>query len=251
MTMGDYGNASYQCVPGQESPYPDVPPTLTENFTSPPVHIYEDWEIGLMVTAYTIAMAMAIIGNIVVIMTVVLNVRMRTSTNIYLVNLAISDLIVGTCNMWIQLVSNITPSWVLGAFACVAFSFTQICSLTASSLFMMVIACERFVAILYPLKARFSKPHQHAIVMVSVWLVAILVAIPNILVRQLNELIWADFHQIWCTEEWRRYGRLNSNGTCEYYYPQRQLYYTLQVLVMYFVPVIVMVVLLFHRARVV
>lgn len=115
-------------------------------------------------------------------------------------------------------------------------------SLTASVLYMAVIAGERFLAIVLPLKVRLSKPYQHAIIMAVVWSVAAAVAVPNILVRQMNALVWKDFYEVWCYEKWPRYASENQGNStaCLYDYPGRQLYYNLQVVVMYFVPIVVM-----------
>jgi len=61
---------------------------------------------------------------------------------------------------------------------------------------MAVIACERYVAIVHPMRARLSKPHQHLLVMLAVWAVALSVSLPNIFVRTTKELQWADYYQV-------------------------------------------------------
>lgn len=234
------------CVPGEKVPYPESPPpTITQNISYPfPIEVYPSWEVGLKSSTYAVAMVMAVFGNLLVIATVSFNRGMRNSTNYYLLNLAISDLMVGALNMWMHLVINITSQWPFDDVICKAFPFLQIMSLTASVLYMAVIAGERFLAIVFPLKARLSKPCQHAIVMLLVWGVAAAVAVPNILVRQLNQLFWKDFYEVWCYEKWPRYASENQGNSteCLYDYPGRQLYYNLQVVVMYLVPIVVMTV---------
>lgn len=115
------------CVPGEKVPYPESPPsTITQNISYPfPIEVYPTWEVGLKASSYAVAMVMAIFGNLLVIATVIFNRGMRNSTNFYLLNLAISDLMVGVLNMWMHLVSNITSQWPFDEAICKAFPFLQ------------------------------------------------------------------------------------------------------------------------------
>ncbi len=118
-------------------------------------------------------------------------------------------------------------------------------ALTASTGFLTVIAGERFFATVFPVKAKFSKTYKHIIIIVSTWVVAIAIAIPNLFVRKLMVIRWADRNQAWCDELWPRYIKGPNPGgpsLCTFYYPERQAYYTIQVVLMYFVPVAVMTV---------
>ena len=103
--------------------------------------------------------------------------------------------------------------------------------LTASVLFMAVIAGERFFAIVFPLKARLTRPYQHVVVVVVTWTAAVLVALPELFVREMYQLFWLDHHEVWCSEEWPKYARMDqaNSSHCLYDYPQRQIYYTFQV----------------------
>jgi|SRR6218665_2103407 len=82
-------------------------------------------ETGLKVTFTAALMSVALLGNMSVIVTVARNRRMRTATNYFIVNLAVSDLMVSLSCTWVSLVDNLTEGWVLGAFFCVFNSFAQ------------------------------------------------------------------------------------------------------------------------------
>lgn len=82
-------------------------------------------ETGLKVTFTAALMSVALLGNMSVIVTVAKNRRMRTATNYFIVNLAVSDLMVSLSCTWVSLVDNLTEGWVLGAFFCVFNSFAQ------------------------------------------------------------------------------------------------------------------------------
>lgn len=74
---------------------------------------------------YGLIILLALIGNIVVILVVARNKRMHTPTNYFIVNLAVSDILVTSMCTWVHLVHDVTEGWVLGAFFCKINSFAQ------------------------------------------------------------------------------------------------------------------------------
>ena len=66
------------------------------------------WEVATKITINVLIMAVAIIGNLAVVIVVVRNKRMQTTTNYYLVNLAISDLMVTLSCTWVHMVDDLT-----------------------------------------------------------------------------------------------------------------------------------------------
>ena len=94
-------------------PYPFEPET------------YPVWELTLKITSYVIAMLLGIVGNALVVIVVTWNKRMRSLTNVYICNLAVSDLIVCGWCMWIHLGKNITAEWPFGEFFCKVSVFIQ------------------------------------------------------------------------------------------------------------------------------
>jgi hypothetical protein len=120
----------------------------------------------------------------------------------------------------------------------------EVMALTASTGCMTVIAGERFFATVCPMQAKFSMAYKHMIIVSIVWLIAIAVAVPMLLVRDMALLIWQDRDMKWCEEVWPRYiagveTDENSAALCAFDFPERRAYYTVQVVVMYFVPVAV------------
>ena len=98
----------------------------TSQFPYPSVIVYPPlWEVVVKVVFYAVIIVLALIGNILVVYIVWHNKRMRTTTNFFIVNLAISDLMVTTSCTWVHLVDNLTEGWVLGAFFCKFNSFAQ------------------------------------------------------------------------------------------------------------------------------
>ena len=83
------------------------------------------WEVVTKIIFYTFIMAVAVLGNLAVVIIVARNKRMWTTTNFYIVNLAVSDLMVTLTCTWVHLVDDLTENWVLGAFFCKFDSFAQ------------------------------------------------------------------------------------------------------------------------------
>ncbi|WAR26658.1 OX1R-like protein [Mya arenaria] len=83
------------------------------------------WEMIVKITLYSVIILSAIVGNILIIVVVANNKRMQSTSNYFIVNLAVSDLLVTGFCTWVRLVDDITEGWVLGNFFCKFNSFTQ------------------------------------------------------------------------------------------------------------------------------
>ena len=84
--------------------------------------------IGTLLTLilpYGIIFLLSIVGNLLVIITLTLNRSMRSVTNIFLLNLAISDLLLGVFCMPFTLVGVLLRRFIFGAFFCHLLSYLQ------------------------------------------------------------------------------------------------------------------------------
>lgn len=71
------------------------------------------------------AFLLDIIGNGLIIFIVAATRKMRTPTNILLVNLAVADLLVALMCMWVHLGMSITTDWPFGLIICKVNMFAQ------------------------------------------------------------------------------------------------------------------------------
>lgn len=83
------------------------------------------WEASIKICVYSLMILLSVIGNILIILVVAKNKRMRTTTNFYIVNLAASDLLVTLSCTWVNLVNDLSEGWILGSFFCKVNSFAQ------------------------------------------------------------------------------------------------------------------------------
>ena len=76
------------CPVGDEYPWPSIPPAnITQNFTFPKIWLpepYPDWEVSLKIAANAIAIIMAVVGNLLIIITVALSKDMHRTTFYYI-----------------------------------------------------------------------------------------------------------------------------------------------------------------------
>jgi len=83
-------------------------------------------QLALMqVAVYSVIIVTSVVGNGAVICVVYRERHMRTTTNYFIVNLAVCDVMVTSLCTWVHLVSDLTHDWLLGAFFCKFNSFAQ------------------------------------------------------------------------------------------------------------------------------
>ncbi|ELT88344.1 hypothetical protein CAPTEDRAFT_89772 [Capitella teleta] len=138
---------------------------------------------ALFIILYSIVFICAFIGNILVITVVLKHRRMRTITNFFLANLAVADLAVGIFCVLPNLSVNLSPNWFLGRTMCKLYYFVQAMSYTASITILTVISIERYVAIIYPLRAKqLTTMCLLRVTVLLIWLISAASGIPFLIV---------------------------------------------------------------------
>uniref|UniRef100_A0AAG5CUX3 G-protein coupled receptors family 1 profile domain-containing protein n=1 Tax=Anopheles atroparvus TaxID=41427 RepID=A0AAG5CUX3_ANOAO len=122
-----------------------------------------------------IIMCLGVIGNIMVPIVILKTKDMRNSTNIFLTNLSIADLLVLlVCTPTVLVEVNSPPEvWVLGEEMCKAVPFVELTVAHASVLTILAISFERYYAICEPLKAGYVCTKERALLIcLAAWTVA-------------------------------------------------------------------------------
>lgn len=78
-----------------------------------------------IIPLYSVIFLLATIGNSLVILTLVQNKRMRTITNLFLLNLAVSDLFLGVFCMPFTLVGMLLRDFIFGELMCKLLPYLQ------------------------------------------------------------------------------------------------------------------------------
>lgn len=79
----------------------------------------------VQIPLYATILLLAVIGNGLVILTLVQNRRMRTITNVFLLNLAVSDILLGVLCMPFTLIGSLLRDFVFGEIMCKFLPYLQ------------------------------------------------------------------------------------------------------------------------------
>ncbi|CAC5403024.1 NPFFR2 [Mytilus coruscus] len=215
-----------QCksVPGERVVANSSVTDLLKLFDAPEIHSKPILEVTLKIIFYIIAIAGDIVGNFIVILIIICHKKIRTTTNILILNLAISDIMVAFFCMWVHLGNQISPMWPFGAFMCKFATFVQVLSVTLSVLTLTCISIERFLAIVFPLKGKLTLRGIYISITVT-WTISLAIASPHLFIRELIEMQFRNRKDTSCQEQWPKY---YTDNKCKTEEPGRKIYYTIE-----------------------
>lgn len=126
---------------------------------------------------FTLASALIVIGNLLTIILFTVNKRLRKKSLILVINMAVSDLMLGAISLplYIYLVGvSDYQLWTETLDLNVPFLIADILATKASLISATFISCERFYAIYWPFKHRTLTTQTYYIVIFIVWTLALL-----------------------------------------------------------------------------
>ncbi|XP_050304823.1 neuropeptide F receptor [Anthonomus grandis grandis] len=163
---------------------------------------------SILIGMYCLLIVMGAVGNTLVIIAVFRKPTMRTPRNMFIVNLAVADLLLCTVTMPLTLMEILTKYFPLGnnLFVCKTIGILQATSTYVSTISITAIALDRYQVIVYPTKESLQI-FGAAFILLLIWLVALILAMPLFIVRHLkhhdlpgleNDILSLDF----CIENW-------------------------------------------------
>ncbi|XP_045459893.1 cholecystokinin receptor-like [Melitaea cinxia] len=158
------------------------------------------YEWRFVLPPYFLIFMLSISGNCLVIATLASNRRMRTVTNVYLLNLAISDFLLGVFCLPFTLVGQIYRRFLFGAALCKLIPYLQAVSVSVDVWTLVAISLERYFAICRPLKSRKWQTQCHAYKMIAmVWVFSVALNSPILIVSTLQPMKGSAYK---CREVW-------------------------------------------------
>nr|ACQ55255.1 chemokine receptor vGPCR5 [Cercopithecine betaherpesvirus 5] len=148
------------------------------------------------VTFYTIIFILGLLGNFLVLMTIVWNRRISFASDIYFMNLAISDLMfVCTLPFWIMYLLNHD---VMSHVSCVVMTAIFYCALFASTVFLLLIILDRCYAILWGIeRADYRLLRNSTWGCILMWGLCIVLALPHfIFLKKGDNVCVAEYHDL-------------------------------------------------------
>ncbi|NXW63804.1 GPR83 protein, partial [Eurystomus gularis] len=139
---------------------------------------------ALLITAYSFIIVFSLFGNILVCHVVIKTKRMHSATSLFIVNLAVADIMITLLNTPFTLARFVNSTWIFGKGMCHVSRFAQYCSLHVSALTLTAIAVDRHQVIMHPLKPRISTA-KGAIYISVIWIMAACFSLPHAIYQRL------------------------------------------------------------------
>ncbi|OCT99675.1 neuropeptide Y receptor type 2 [Xenopus laevis] len=156
----------------------------------------------VLILAYSSIIILGVLGNSLVIYVVIKFKTMRTVTNFFIVNLAVSDLMVNTLCLPFTLVYTLLDDWKFGTVLCHLVTYSQGLAVQVSTVTLMVIALDRHRCIVYHLESKISTKICFMIIGIT-WVCSALLASPLAIFKEYSVIvISSDFHIQACSEKW-------------------------------------------------
>ncbi|XP_077985265.1 QRFP-like peptide receptor [Glandiceps talaboti] len=119
-------------------------------------------------TLYGICIILIVVGNLMVIIAVFLDPKLRKSpTNTLIVSLAVSDLLVGSYYIPSLMLWEEATHLMVNKFICTIDGFIQLTSTGASVFSLIAIASDRFRAIVTPFKPKITRTQATVMILVA------------------------------------------------------------------------------------
>ena len=130
---------------------------------------------NLILLIYTLIFFVGFFGNVMTVIIIRSNEHLKTPTNFYLLNLAISDLMMLMCNLPIEMMEIYHRQWPLSIIFC---KLRNVCAefFTCSSILtILAFTCERYFAIVHPIHLhRLSYFRRAETLIVLIWLISLI-----------------------------------------------------------------------------
>ncbi|XP_041049940.1 alpha-1B adrenergic receptor-like [Carcharodon carcharias] len=135
--------------------------------------------LGLVLVLFIL---FALVGNILVILSVAFNRHLQTTTNYFIINLAIADLLLSTTVLPFSATLEIIGYWIFGRIFCDIWAAVDVLCCTASIMSLCAISIDRYIGVRYSLRYPSIVTEKKAVfVVVGVWLLSIVISIGPLL----------------------------------------------------------------------
>ncbi|KAE8279826.1 Type-1 angiotensin II receptor Angiotensin II type-1 receptor [Larimichthys crocea] len=143
----------------------------------------------LVPIVYGCIFVIGIVGNSMVVAIIYCYMKLKTVANIFVLNLAISDLtFLITLPMWATFTAT-GYHWPFGGFLCKASAGLVIFNLYTSVFFLTALSIDRYLAIVHPVRSRRFRTVLYArITCVVIWLFAFVLSVPTALTRDVHHI---------------------------------------------------------------
>ncbi|XP_036372996.1 alpha-1D adrenergic receptor [Megalops cyprinoides] len=135
--------------------------------------------VGVFLSVFILV---AIVGNILVILSVLCNRHLQTVTNFFIINLAIADLLLSIIVLPFSASLEVLGCWVFGRVFCNIWAAVDVLCCTASIMSLCIISIDRYIGVKYCLKYPTIMTEKKAgVILVVVWVSSMIISIGPLL----------------------------------------------------------------------
>lgn len=152
-----------------------MPPILADAVPCHPTHL--DINRYAVVVIYILVTLLSLVGNSLVMLVILYNRSTCSVTDVYLLNLAIADLLFAlTLPVWAASKVN---GWTFGPILCKIFSYVKEVTFYSSVLLLACISMDRYLAIVHATSTLIQKRHLVKFVCIAMWLLSVILALSS------------------------------------------------------------------------
>lgn len=155
--------------------------------------------IVIFTIVYVNIFVLGLVGNLSIIWLTLRYAYLRTVQNIFILNLAISDVIVCLLSLPFTPVTNIYKNWLFGPAICHLLPFVQAVSVFVSTFSLSAIAVDRYCLVTKP-HAKPLSLRSATVIAVILWVLSVVVSLPYGYYMTLEE--YPGYCGEFCSEHW-------------------------------------------------
>ena len=138
----------------------------------------------ILITIAVVIFLLAVVGNIIVCLAILYNNKSNTKcTNIFLVNLAISDLLI-SISIPFAVTTDVLGTFIFGDIMCKLVFSVRNLGVAISSLTLVVVAFDRYYAVYYTAKQ--FKKKTAIILIIILWIASCLAIVPQVIALKIE-----------------------------------------------------------------
>ncbi|XP_075385621.1 C-X-C chemokine receptor type 2-like [Tenrec ecaudatus] len=182
---GEDGNYSYS------TGLPEIDPD-----TGPCRPVALDINKNAVITIYALVFLLSLLGNSLVMLVILYNRVSSSVTDIYLLNLAMADLLFAlTLPIW---AASKKTGWIFGTTLCKAASLVKEVNFYSGILLLASISMDRYLAIVHATRTLIQKRHLVKFICLAIWILSLILSLPVFLFRK---TVYPDYSSPVCYED--------------------------------------------------
>ncbi|XP_008592861.1 PREDICTED: C-X-C chemokine receptor type 1-like [Galeopterus variegatus] len=136
----------------------------------------------IVVVIYALVFLLSVLGNSLVMLVILYNKVSRSVTDVYLLNLAIADLLFAlTLPIW---ATSKAKGWIFGTPLCKVVSLLKEVNFYSGILLLACISVDRYLAIVHATRTLTQKRHLVKFICLGIWSLSVILSLPLFLFRQ-------------------------------------------------------------------